>query len=1330
MSGLSLSAENESFSRFSISDGLSQNTVLSIAQDNEGNMWFATMDGLNRFDSYGFTVYNHDPEDGRSVGSNIVRTLLCDSGGRLLAGTDGGVSIYDAAKDRFLNLPMPQVTGIAEIGTDRYMAATEGGLRIFVYEEGMIREEELPSYMSEMQSRTLCRQENKVYVATSDSGLFVYSIDNGEFYRISFWSLQYKINVILPEERNVLWLGTEGDGLFRLDMESGGLRNWRHSSGVSSISSNYVRSLGFDEYGRLWIGTFNGLDIMDGEEFDSYRNNPFMEETLSQNSVRSIFADNQNGMWLGTYFGGVNYWHPLKNRFKNMQRTLNTDSLNDNIISCIVEDDEGVLWIGTNNGGVNRYESGKGNFKHYLLNADSRPEGMESNDVKTILLDPSSPNVYIGVHAGGLNILNKNSGQIENLHPGEGGDVPENIYSLIFADERHLWVGSLEGLWLFDIPSRTYSRAVINTSRDGALMPQRIKVLHKDSAGHLWVGGEDGLGVYVADSELRLMEPDSGISAALKDIGGRISVQCIFTDSAGALWIGTRSGIFRYLSSGKCLGYYSSMHGLPNNIIHGIEEDSHGRLWISTNCGLSCFNPYSETFRNYTVSDGLQSNLFNTGAHCRTEDGTMYFGGINGITFFVPETFQDSRYSPQPRITELRIHGKTVQPDDVTGILSESISMTGSIELRHRHNNFSLEFSAPDFLSNGYNTFSYRLEGFDDDWNLAGKSRTATYSNLPKGRYRFLLKSANSDGVWNDTPTVLEIRVRPVWYQSILSRVFFCLLAIAVIYAVIRLIVWRKNLENRLKLEKQENEHNAELSQMKMRFFVNVSHEFRNPLTLIINPLADMINKTSDIWMRKQLKSVERNARRMLHLVNQLMDYRRADLGVFRLRVKEEDVDKIVRENWSYYENLAKSKKLRYTLSSEIRGKNMYVDEQYLELILNNLLSNAFKYTEKGDIAVELYDDGSHLVLKVRDTGIGIAETEKDKIFERFYQLESSHIGSGIGLSLVQRLVELHHGEIHIESVLGQGSEFTVKIPQDLSLYSSEELEKDGRIDAHTTNTMDLYAMDSGMPAEERYGEESGHVKRAKILIAEDNEEIRTYMYNGLSRYFEILLTSNGVQALEKLKDVGDVDMVITDLMMPVMDGMKLCAAIKQDSATNHIPVIMLSAKNDEDDIIAAFRMGADDYILKPFSMAVLTGKVQNMMRTYVRLHDKATGTLDIMPEKVTFNAVDEDFLSRAIAVIERNMDNADFTADMFAKGMNMSRSNLHIKLKGITGESALEFIHRVRFKEACRLLEDGRYTVSEVSDRTGFSTPSYFATCFKKYMGCIPSEYVRKTIK
>ena len=536
-------------------------------------------------------------------------------------------------------------------------------------------------------------------------------------------------------------------------------------------------------------------------------------------------------------------------------------------------------------------------------------------------------------------------------------------------------------------------------------------------------------------------------------------------------------------------------------------------------------------------------------------------------------------------------------------------------------------------------------------------------------------------------------------------------------------------MEAELELERRDKEHQEEINQMKMRFFINISHELRTPLTLILAPLQEIINKISDRWTRNQLEYIQRNANRLLHLVNQLMDYRRAELGVFELKVKKENAHQLIQDNFLFYDKLARHKKITYTLHSELEEKEELFDPNYLELIVNNLLSNAFKYTESGQsITVTLKEENNWLVLQVSDTGIGIPINKQGKIFERFYQIESEHVGSGIGLSLVQRLVELHHGRIELDSEEGKGSTFSVYLPQDINIYKSSELAsndaKNEEDQVYSTNSKEMYFIDTEKVENETI--ETGDKTRGTILIVEDNNEIRHYLSSGLAELFNTLEAGNGEEALEKLKE-NEVDIIVTDVMMPVMDGIKLCKNVKQNIRTCHIPVIILSAKSETKDQMEGLQMGADDYIPKPFSLAILTTKIQNMMRTRRRMLERYSKSLEVEPEKITFNAMDEALLKRAVAIVEKNMDNIEFSTDEFAREMNMSRSNLHLKLKAITGESTIDFIRKIRFNEAAKLLKDGRYTIAEVSTMVGFNTPSYFATSFKKYFGCLPTEYIKK---
>ena len=592
-----------------------------------------------------------------------------------------------------------------------------------------------------------------------------------------------------------------------------------------------------------------------------------------------------------------------------------------------------------------------------------------------------------------------------------------------------------------------------------------------------------------------------------------------------------------------------------------------------------------------------------------------------------------------------------------------------------------------------------------------------------------MVKAANNDGKWNTTPTILEIVILPVWYKTWWAILLFLSTSIGFITFVFRFFWLRKNMEAELEIERRDKEHREEINQMKMRFFINISHELRTPLTLILAPLQEVISKINDRWTRNQLEYIQRNANRLLHLVNQLMDYRRAELGVFELKIKKGNAYRLIRENFLYYDKLARHKEIHYAFHSELEDKEEYFDPNYLELIVNNLLSNAFKYTDNGkSITVTLKEENNCLILQVSDTGIGIPINKQGKVFERFYQIESQHIGSGIGLSLVQRLVDLHHGHIELESEEGKGSTFSVYLPQDLSVYKvSERADSNASKEeeqVYSTNSKDMYFIDTEKMESEAI--ETGDKKRGTILIVEDNQEIRHYLSSGLAGLFNTLEAGNGEEALEKLKD-NEVDIIITDVMMPVMDGIKLCKNIKQNIRTCHIPVIILSAKTDIKDQLEGLQVGADDYISKPFAITVLTSKIQNMMRTRRHMLEKYAKSLEVEPEKITFNAMDEELLKRAVSIVEENIDNIEFSTDEFAQKMNMSRSNLHLKLKAITGESAIDFIRKIRFKKATELLKSGRYTVAEVSSMVGFNSSSYFATCFKKYVGCLPTEYIKK---
>ena len=1315
---MSFTPDKIEFSHISTDDGLSQTTVFSCAQDSLGRMWFGTSDGLNCYNGYDFNIYRNNPSDSTSIAGNIIRKVYVDSQGRLWAGTAKGLSLYDTEKDSFRSLLTSDkaVTGIVEVSETKMMVVCAGEIKFFDTALWDFIDSETFHHVN-VEATILHRDKDKVWIGTVSSGVLSWDIKENKTKKVAGLDNVRQVQCI-NYHKDTLWVATEGDGLWYAVPDKGTSGCFRHRNNDSgSISSNYVRTISSDTDGNLWVGTYNGLSIRYNGKFYNIECNPFTDGSLSQNSVRCIVRDRQGGMWLGTYFGGINYWHPLMNRFHSIRRKASGSSLNDNIVSCMAEDTDGTIWIGTNSGGVNHYNPEKGTFKVYSMSGQ-KDFVAESNDIKAIYISPDNC-IYVGAHAGGLSAIDKKTGAITHFESTSPLGTPLNVYAIAPAGNSKLWIGTLEGIKLFDMKSKRF------VDFDNSVFVQNaIKDILIDSEGRLWIGGENGVRVYrrAADGSMEVLKAGKG------SVYADINVQCLFESSTGQVWAGTRTGLMSYNPRTDSVAVFTSRNGLPSEIIHSIEEDSFGRLWVSTDRGLSCMDTFSGKFRNFSSEDGLQSNYFNSGSSCRTSGGVMMFGGLSGITTFIPEEMEDNPFTPTPLLTGLKIFDTPVYPSDGSGILSKSITMTKKIVLKHNQNTISIDFAVTNYLSGKNNTFAYILEGYDPLWQYSNKRRSISWSNLKHGKYKFLVKAANNDGKWSE-PTSLEIVIKPVWYQTIAAKCsYIMLIMMAFIFAYLS-IIGKKNKEKAVELEKQEQAHQEDIQQMKMRFFINISHEMRTPLTLIINPLSEMIIRCNDTWMRNQLKYLERNAKRLLHLVNQLMDYRRAELGVFKLKVRQEDADRIIRENWSYYEKLAAKKKLKYTLTSDLEGKRVLVDGQYLELILNNLLSNAFKYTDSGSISLVARIDSGNLLLKISDTGTGIPEGKQGKIFERFYQIENEHIGSGIGLSLVHRLVELHHGKILLESQVGKGSEFTVLLPQSLKAYSDEEIGDNGEEDVHSINVKEMYIIDTDKEdVEDGINESSGQSskKKGKVLIVEDNEEIRNYMCSGLGENFEIVTATDGLDALEKIKE-GLPDVIVTDMIMPRLDGLKFCSSIKQDSASSAIPVIMISSKTEKKDQLDAFKAGADDYIAKPFSISVLNAKICNMLRTRARLVAKTTNSMEIAPEKLGLNAMDEHILNKAIDVVMQHLDKAEFSTEDFAREMGMSRSNLHLKLKALTGESALDFIRKIRFKEAVRLIEDGRYSISQISDKVGFTSASYFATSFKKYMGCLPTEWVRE---
>ena len=801
-------------------------------------------------------------------------------------------------------------------------------------------------------------------------------------------------------------------------------------------------------------------------------------------------------------------------------------------------------------------------------------------------------------------------------------------------------------------------------------------------------------------------------------------INCIHEDSKGRIWIGTRSGMNLFDELNREFVQYTIKDGLPNNMIYGLIEDDQGCLWISSNGGLSCFNPKDKTVKNYTSSDGIQGMQFNNYSYCKASDGKFMFGGINGITIFDPQKIRQTPFDPKVIITRFRVLNQWIKAGDKSRILDNHISETSHLTLKSKQNTILLRYTSLNFIAPQKIHYQYKLEGLDQEWQTPSKTQSVGYSNLSPGDYTFKVKAYSGEGDESDVITQLGITILPPWWLTIWAFIGYFLFLGFVIWVSMHFVRERLRTQNQLKIERLEKQKVTEMNQLKLQFFTNIAHEFKTPLTLIISPLQKISEmRQQDDWLMKQHEVIHKNAQRLLNLINQLMDFRKSELGTLKLKAAKSEFVSFINEIYLSFAQVASQSNIVYTFDSKEEKMELWFDQSYMEKITFNLLSNAFKFTPNGGtIGIQLYKTGKWAVLEVSDSGKGIPQDKLSLIFERFYSIDENtdRPGSGIGLALTKRLVELHHGTIEVSSDPGKGSTFKVHIPLSADVYEAGEVTAE---EFPLDHMMEMPILDV---VEEEDVISNENDDSDPILIVEDNPDIIKYLKENLADKYKIRSANNGEEAL-KIVYEDQPTLIISDVMMPVMDGIQFCKKIQKNIKTCHIPVILLTAKSSIQDQIEGLDIGADDYVAKPFAMNLLEAKISNVIKTRKRLQEYYSQSLEIQPEKIAFNTMDEDLLKKAVDIVEKNLAEPNLSVDFFAREMGMSRSNLHLKLKAITGESATDFIKKIRFGKATKLLDENRYSIAEISYMVGFNSPSYFSTSFKKYFGYMPTEYLQR---
>ncbi|RZK55694.1 MAG: hybrid sensor histidine kinase/response regulator, partial [Pedobacter sp.] len=965
----------------------------------------------------------------------------------------------------------------------------------------------------------------------------------------------------------------------------------------------------------------------------------------------------------------------------------------------------------------------KNNTISYYTSSERSASTLASNNIKAIAFDDREQ-VLIGTHNGGLNILNPVTGSVKRFLHNENdpNSIAGNlVYSVLKDYKGRIWVGTRSGLDQFDSEKELFSH--IHLDKAGKrLSSDDITYLFEDSRRRIWIGTTNGVTLLYPDNMLFGNTAKSQIS---DDV-----ITCITEDSNQRIWVGSREGLSLFDESSQTFITHRNRKDFITGTIYGIESDQEGNLWISTNKGLVRYNPATKSVQTFDESDGLQNNQFNDYAFCKARDGMLLYGGISGVSYFYPSNIKQQSLPLKVSFTALEVFGRMVNMGDETEILENPLDQTNKISIASEYKQFAIRFNAFNYISANRTHYLYMLDGVDENWQRTDDLKVV-YNNLKAGNYDFKIKAVGPNG---ETSAVrsLQINVLPPWYNTLWFYTLVFAFAIVGAYVAYRIIAERVRALHQLKLERVDKEKVRYINQMKMDFFTNVSHELRTPLTLILAPLEEMINKPlAQKAITKRHEMMLTNAKRLYNLVDQLFEFRKTETGTRRLKVERGDIVSFIHEIYESFKPLSDQKNIKYTYRSTQAKLAFFFDHDAMEKILFNLLSNAFKYTRNEDqISIDLSISKDYAIIKISDTGVGIGKDDLAKIFDRFYQVNNQemNLGSGVGLAFTKRLVELHHGFITAESEIGKGSVFTVSIPTSDTTYG--DIDKKGSAIYELSTVSEASTIQADQNVEEVLEDYNvfkvDGMHQSHLLIVDDNQEILDYLREYFESDYRITVAFDGLMALKILEEQA-FDLIVSDVMMPELDGLHFCKRVKQNINTSHIPVMLLTAKSEIDQQIKGLEMGADDYITKPFSIEMLAAKIANLLKARKRLIDYYSGSREVVPQNLAFNTLDEEFLKKAIDVVEKHLSDSDFSVEKFSQEIGMSRSNLYLKFKAITGESATDFVKTIRFKKAVTLMQSKRYTMAQVTYMCGFNSPSYFSTAFKQYYGCMPTEYLIK---
>lgn len=1338
-----LSSVNAQIGRYYSSDKeLSSSLINQLFQDKQGFIWIATEFGLNKYDGYRFFNYIHQPEDETTIKNNYVRTLFETEEKRLLIGCINGLMEYNREEDYFIEIPLfrdnkqvyPHIAQLCQLNNGDILIATVG--------QGIFK---------------LDTQINKAY----SHDLIMNKID------------YYYHNSIYEDANHNIWIGTENNGLIGYFPKTDKIGIYKYPN----ISDNNISAIIEDEKGNLLIGTKRGLSKYDkkrdkfiainGTKTDdlsiyclSLVNNQVLVGTdgqglkiynsdnntiddiklnsapidFSNGKVHSILRDNNDNLWIGLFQKGIVFIPKLINPFHYYgSKSIFDNPIGESCVMSIYEDSNNNIWVGTDNEGLFELDQNGKQIRHLQPN---RLTGAIANTIMCTFED-SEGNFWIGSYSKGIAKLNRSTGLCEYTLPIKN----EKIFSITEDRDKNLYIATYgSGFYKYNLITKRIdhyesSKDEKNDLSRNELANDWINYIFCDKEGLIWLGHYKGVSCFNPKTESFINFKNCNTIITNK-VG-----YVITEDYKGNIWAGTTDGLYYFDKRTEDLTIYTQEHGLPNNVICGICEDNNKNIWVSTYMGISKFDTNSKCFVNYYASDGLQGNEFMHGSFLKSKNGKFYFGGTNGISHFDPLLVTPILNQSEVWITDFYISDKRIYKGIQSGnkpVIYHSVIDANLFQLSYRDNTFSLVFSTLQYNNLDQIAYQYRIEELSNQWSTTepGENRV-TYNNLPAGKYTFLVRAINH-GEASDTK-LIKIIISPPWYQTWWAYCLYSFIIFLILYGIYKQVRSRMNHKREL----MKREHTEQLNEAKLQYFINISHEIRTPMTLIINPLEKLISNATSDDNKKTYSMIYRNAQRILRLINQLMDVRKLDKGQMHMIFRKTNIISFINDVMLTFEDIAKKKNIKFICTHPISNtQEVWIDTNNFDKVLMNVLSNAFKYTpENGEISIVVnigHNDTDSSVLKdyleieISDSGIGIDTDKIEFIFERFYQINNdvtqSTAGTGIGLHLCRSLVKLHHGEIIAKNRKDTpGSCFTIRIPLGSNHLNSEEIENHD-IESSTDNIpkeVEKLFIENFATTQSDNKQKIRAKSNKWLLIVEDEEEIRDYLHQQLSEEYQIKSCKNGKEAYDLILS-NPPHLVLSDVMMPEMDGLTLCRKIKQNININHIPVILLTAKSRQEDKIEGMEIGADAYCIKPFNMEVLKTTITNLIQNRHLLQTKFSGaqTQDKSIAKIELKTSDEILMEKIMKTINQHIANPNFNVEMLAEEVGLSRVHVYRKLKELTNVSARDFIKNIRLKQASILLKEKGLSISDVAYATGFTTLSHFSTSFKELYGVSPTDF------